>query len=371
MFGLVALAGLGGGLTAAAIRPLVPWPEEYGLAAKFRWWEEHAHEYDLVFLGSSRVFRAFDPREFEAELALQGLELEAFNFGVGGVRAFEMERMLRALLAQRGPRLRWVLYEGGPMDPRFEPLDDDEASRVVFWHTPGRTQDVLHSVARWPFTESDAQQFQSEHPWVAAACAATGLLELAWKVELARRHAQILAWNVTNYGQGRAILGALVGEELVPNRRPMLSQAELAEGQGYVAIEDSADERNEERAQSLREDPERFAKRMLAVRLGNDAFPEVETLNLPALAAQQEAVRAAGAEIVYVVLPDRVPRPDRRALQRAGKLAHLLDFNRPELWPQFFTLESRYDSAHLSRPAALEFSRALAREFAALVRSDR
>lgn len=369
--GLVAIAGLGFGFATATIRPLVPWPEEYGLAAKLRWWDAHADEHDLVFVGSSRVFRAFDPRVFEAELAGYGTQLSAFNFGVGGVRPFEMDLILRALLDRRPKKLAWVLYEGGPMDPRFEPLDDVEASRTVFWHTPGVTARVLHSVARWPFTGSDALQWREQHAWVGPALDAAGLLELAWRLDLARRHAQVLGWNVTSFGQGRAILGEVLGEELTSNRRRMLSPEELESGQGYVAFEDNADEKDTERHRILHANPVGFAQRVEEVRAGNAEFPDVETLNLPAHAAQQAAVRAAGAEIAYVVLPDRFPRPDRRALQRAGKIGAVLDFDQPELWPQFFTLESRFDAGHLSRAGAVEFSKTLAREFAQLAKAPR
>ncbi|MBK7876981.1 MAG: hypothetical protein IPJ77_14755 [Planctomycetes bacterium] len=363
---LVLVAGLGFGATAAFVRRLVPWPEEYGLAAKLRWWDEHADEHDVVFVGSSRVFRAFDPRAFEAELATQGRELRAFNLGVGGVRPFEMDLILRAVLEREPKRLRWVLYEGGPMDPRFEPLDDVESSRMVFWHTPERTRDVLHSIAVWPIAESDARQWGEKHPWIAPALDGAGLFEPAWRADLARRHVQILAWNVASFGQGRAILGEVLGEELTANRRRMLSPEELDQGRGFVAFEDNADEKDAERHRLLVANPAGFAQRVEEVRAGNELLPDVATLNLPALAAQQALVRAAGAEMVYVVLPDRLPRPDRRALQRAGKLDDLFDFNQPDRWPQFFTVESRYDAGHLSGAGAREFSRALAREFAAL-----
>lgn len=363
---LVLVAALGFGATAALVRPLVPWPEEYGLAAKLRWWNEHADEHDLVFVGSSRVFRAFDPRVFEAEFAEKGTRLSAFNFGVGGVRPFEMDLILRAVLEREPKKLRWVLYEGGPMDPRFEPLDDVESSRTVFWHTPERTRDVLRSVAAWPIAESDARQWREQHPWIAPALDGVGLLEPAWRADLARRHVQILAWNVASFGQGRAILGDVLDEELTANRRRMLSPEELDQARGFVAFEDNADEKDAERHRLLVANPAGFAQRVEEVRAGNEAYTDVETLNLPAIAAQQAAVRAAGAEIVYVVLPDRFPRPDRRSLQRAGKVEHVVDFNQPELWPQFFTVESRYDAGHLSRAGSVEFSKALAREFAAI-----
>jgi hypothetical protein len=368
---LLLLAGLGFSLVAAALRPLVPWPEDYGLASKMRWWDEHADEYDLVFVGSSRVFRAFDPRVFEVELARAGVPLRAFNFGVGGVQEFEMDGILRALLARRPSRLGWVLYEGGPMDPRFALRDNVESARVVHWHTPGRTRDVLHSIAHWPFAPEDERELLQDLPRIARVWATLGERESLWRLDLARRHVQVLGWNLTNYGQGRAILGRLLAEDLTNARRAMFTPEELARGQGYIAFEENADESDERRAARLRDDPQGYAETVRTVAAGNDDFPPLETLNLPALAAQHELVRAAGAKLVFVVPPDRSPRPDRRALEQAGLLGNLLDFNQPEHWPELFALESRYDPGHLSRAGAVAFSSALAREFAARMQDFR
>ena len=45
----IACACAGFAAMAFAIRTQVPWQEEYGLATKIAWFDEHADEYDLVF----------------------------------------------------------------------------------------------------------------------------------------------------------------------------------------------------------------------------------------------------------------------------------------------------------------------------------
>lgn len=336
---LTALAGAGFALTALGIRALVPWPAEYGLAAKMSWFDEHADEYDVVFIGSSRVFRAFDPRLFDEQLAARGIHVRSFNFGVRGATPFEFDRILRTIVERRPRRLRWVLYENGVLDPRYEEKNK-ESSRVVGWHTPAETLAALGSVR----------------------CAA---LEASERLELAAYHARLGLWNVSNYGQGSAILGTWLGRDLVESRGPSMTSAEIERARGYVSFEEDPDDESTKRYHYLRANQAAYWERIEEMRRENEVLPPAETLNLPAIRAQRELVRSIGARWIVVVLPQRVATPDGRALEQAGEFDTLFDFNRPELYPELFAIEARYDPGHLSRDGALRFTALLAERFAA------
>jgi hypothetical protein len=331
----LAFAGFAG--VALAIRTQVPWQEEYGLAAKMSWFDAHADEYDLVFLGSSRVFRGFDPQLFDVELARAGIPMRSFNLGVGGVLPFEMDRMLRAVFERRPARLKWILYEGGELDPRPD-ATERLSSRVVGWHDLGGVRRALGSVA----------------------CAQMPLFERA---ECALYHVEMGAWNLSNYGQARAILGAWTGTTLVNYRGPRITEAQLDRGQGYVPLEEDPDPQAVSRHESLLANPQSHFKLVALVAQGNTREVDVRTLNLPVIREQHELARSIGARLITVVPPQRLPTPDRRALHAAGELDALLDFNLPERYPPLFTLDSRYDYGHLSRSGAIEFTRLLAERF--------
>lgn len=342
---LIGLFAVGFVATAAAIRPHVPWPREYGLGAKLAWFERHKDEFDVVYIGSSRVFRAFDPRVFEAELATLGLHVRAFNLGTGGMRPFEMHHVLQAVVALRPARVRWILYEGGRLDPRFDLQDDPESSRVVYWHTPHMTGIAFDSIA----------------------CSHSGFLE---KLDLRRKHAQVLLWNLTSLGQGRAILQEELGWNVLEARKDNLDDDVIAQAAGYVPFEENAQPTDAERHRMMLENPERIPMIVELVRTGNRDEVHVETLNLGAIAEQQELARSISAELVYVVPPDRMPTPDRAALEKSGRIEHLFDFNKPDSYPELFTIEARYDPGHLSRSGAESFSTLLAQRFAQHVRAS-
>lgn len=338
----IACACAGFAAMAFAIRTQVPWQEEYGLATKIAWFDEHADEYDLVFLGSSRVFRGFDPQLFDAELKREGVELHSFNLGVGGVLPFEMDRMLRAVVERKPARLKWILYEGGKFDPR-EDVNEGESSRVVGWHSPGGVMRALASTACYELTPLE-------------------------RADTTLYHLKIGAWNVANYGQARAILGAWTGASLVNYRGPRISEAQLERGRGYVAIEEDPEPKVKERYELLRANPAEFFRRIEELKQENEILPRVETLNELLVREQHELARSIGAELITVVPPQRLATADQIALAKAGVLTALFDFNQPVLYPQLFTIDSRYDAGHLSRSGAIEFTRLLAARFVEHVR---
>src|SRR5262249_23207012 len=88
--GPVLLAAAAFLLVAAAIRPLVPWPVEYGLRAKVEYWKQHEDRFDTVFFGSSYTHRGVRPDVVDAELARRGAPQTSFNFGVQGMGFYEM-----------------------------------------------------------------------------------------------------------------------------------------------------------------------------------------------------------------------------------------------------------------------------------------
>ena len=118
------LCGVGFFGVSAAIRPLMPTPNEYGFDEKFEYFAEHKDEFDVLAIGSSRVWRGFIPEDFDAEMELRGESLRSYNLGVGGMRVWEMDYLLRQVLALKPAKLRYVFIEGGDWDPEF-------ASRVL------------------------------------------------------------------------------------------------------------------------------------------------------------------------------------------------------------------------------------------------
>jgi hypothetical protein len=332
--GLVALALAAFEVTAALLRARTPWPEEYGLRAKCEYFAEHRDEFDLVFLGSSRFFRGIDPRVVDAELAARGLTVRSFNFGLGGMRRFEGCFVLDRALELRPARLRWVVVEGEPWDASADFLGNTWSSRVVMWHDWEHTRLALQSVALEP-------------------------APLAQRLSTGWTHLQLCAMRFQNMGQGQRIALDLLGRSYDPWGRG-LSAADVERAAGYQAYEEIAGDARNVWQEQLAARPEHAREIMDGIVAQNAAPPRLERVNLAALRAQQAAIRAAGARMIVVTMPASRGSPDEAALHARGDVPVLIELNRPDRDPRWWSAEARFDDLHLSRTGAVALSRALA-----------
>lgn len=115
------------------------------LEEKFAWWEQHADEYDTLFLGTSRVYRGLMPRIFDERMAESGMPAKAFNFGIDGMFAPEDTFVLERLLARKPKNLRRVFIELGMFQTNLEDLDPFSI-RSAYWHDWERTYLVLKNL---------------------------------------------------------------------------------------------------------------------------------------------------------------------------------------------------------------------------------
>jgi hypothetical protein len=319
----------------------VPWPEEYGLRAKVEHLRQNADRYDLVYVGSSRTYRGLDPHVIDPLLAERGIQVLSFNVGVGGMYAYERDHLLRSVVALRGERLRWIVMESGMYEPRADFGANRWSTRSVHWHDLEGTWLAMRSSLRL------------DAPWLER-------LDACWT------HLQLFGMRLFNMGQGRRIVLDLLGASGDPLGRA-LSPAELAEGRGYQALEGLVREDTNAWQRRLAADPQfaRALARHVAER--NAAPPDLEHLDVEAIRAQLADVRAAGLELIHFLPPGNDGHPEVLALHARGDIPHLLHYNDPAAYPDFFDDDSRYDEVHLSAESAAALSRRVAADLAALL----
>ncbi len=336
---LFAVCGASFALVASMLRPLVPWPEERGLRAKFEYVRAHKDEIDAIYVGSSRMMRAIDPRVVDAELAAHGLPWNTFNFGADGMFGFESDFVLREILALEPARLKTVFFEAATWYPGFdEPgSTNPESLRCAFWHSPTATRHVLESVRRL-----DAP--------------------LSTRLDLYRVHLAAFGKKMSNFGQGPRVLANALGTD-----RDAISADVpvdlVAETRGYQPLELLTDRVHTEGRDVFLSAIENYKKLITKIPAENARGTSLETYNAPALADQYRAAESHGVELVQVVLPARSGSPLFDELARAGLVPELLHFNRPDAYPELYEVEHHYDMGHLNRAGAAVFSRLLVRAY--------
>lgn len=325
-------------VTTLSIHRLVPWPEEFGLRAKFEYYRDHKDEFDAIYVGSSRLFRGLEPAIVDAEMAQRGHPIRSFNLGFGGMTTFEQDFVLRQTVGLKSSKLRWIFFEGGPWDPADYFLSNKFTSRSIFWHDNYGTLQALHSVvlAKKPPLEK----------WL-----------------IAYTHLQLWAMKTNNMGQGKAVVSSLLG---ITNDSALrgLSDETVAEGLGYQALEDVPSADPDAAHKALMERRSDFESRIARIPAWNAQELDVESYNFDALRAQYQLAREANATLVYILPPNHEGNSDRLRLHERGDIPILFDYSDPAKYPEFFQIEKRFDQMHLNKDGALLFSRQFAADFA-------
>lgn len=305
------------------------------LQAKLDHFERHKDEYDLVFFGSSRPYRAFDPPVFSAEMARHGREIRAFNFGIGAMRPHEMDALMRRVLAMRPERLRWVLIELMDWEPTIlERLD--RHPRTIAWHDPHETWSACRTVRLADVTVEEKCDRCCSHLWR-------------------------MTVKLTNWGQGPRRVDELLGTGL-PG--PEFLQL-VARRDGFVAVDDETSPHYAQRRWAfLHKYHATFRRQIRDIPIGQSEPASLAHFNVAATVRQQTRIRRAGAVPVYVVPNVHWGTPVFHRLARDGLIENFIALNDPQAYPALYEDEHYFDQGHLNRLGARHFSVLLARQFA-------
>lgn len=328
-------------LTAHGVKQFVPWPEAGDLQAKVAYFEEHKDEYDALFFGSSKVFRAIIPQLLEERLAEQGISMRSFNFGCPGMYTFEADYLLKEVLALQPKNLEYVFLEWVNWNPRIKP-EDAYTMRTVHWHSTEQTLYVLKSL------------FASSRP-------------LLMKLDMAIEHVGHWIWKQFSYGRGLEAAALL----LTPYVTPVDVQY-LAEQDGYIALEDERDDPGIlKRRNYFVSQQQNYLNMVRNLRQNNRRRGTAAGIHEEALARQIALIRAAGAEPIFIDIPGELETPAPVPMLQQEGIRTAFGFNRLRAYPQFFLPENHFDSNHLSREGAEIYTKILAEALAKLLGKEK
>jgi len=342
------------------------------IGGKLEYWNEHAREYDTVFLGSSHVFRAFVPEVFDATTRDLGLETRSFNFGVQAVQLLEQRYLMQRILAAH-PGVKRLFFEYQWLAPQIDP-DNAFNARTVYWHDAETTRLAVERARHWGHELGDGFHFvEGESERHSAFTLLDRTLEPSTRA--AEQHAQHWLTELLMIGRGKDVVRGLLG-------RSSGQTARYRAADGYLSLEE------DERLLSAQGNPrnsygarrERFLAELDDYRREVDrldaeqeAFGDASWVNaeltrvddFELVAAIAAEARARGVEFVLVVLPSQsCNRPvEERLIEELGTV---LRYNLPDEYPALYDPANRYDSGHLSESGARVFSRILARDLVGL-----
>ena len=337
----IVLALVSFGLVSGFVRSLTPGPEFVASTPKLEYLAEHVDEYDAVFLGSSRVYRHFVPSVIDRRLEELGEPLRTFNLGTPGAGSFEVDELLRRVLALEGARFRFVFIEPTEWSPTIF-KENRETERTVAWHTFTGTRKAL------------------EATWRRNA-------DLKERLELGFMHVRLFGWRLSSLGQGRRILRPFLGY----SPKQPISAADVNKTAGYWPLEFEKTEAFAARRRKLLQDRESFDIKISRLPHGGALSGAGSGRNTDLIKEQVRVVREAGAEPVYVIPPGTVGTRLFYSQRKFGQLEVLLAFNDPTKFPTYYDYEHFFDRNHLNSKAAKVFSRIFADDFVSWLRGGK
>lgn len=308
---------------------------ETALRVKSQYFDLHRDEFDLVFVGSSRVYYQVIPRLFDQRMASYGVPTTSFNMGVPGMYFPETRHVVERLLARHPKRLRWLVIELQDLERVIIPVDR-LTRRMIHWHTPGLT--TLAAEVAW----------RADSPW-------------------SERRARIAdhllhgAYRFANLGNGLpALRAACGGDPRAPDASTWMD--------GFVALEQEPKNRGQIEASRRRflaqtdDVARRLASRGAGPERPRDPLLERELGDLVQL------VRAAGVEPIFLIAPPLwEERGDLERLAADGIVPALLSYDDPERFPEFYAVPNLFDFGHLNLRGSEVFSARLAADLSDLL----
>ena len=321
---------------AALIRQVSAPPPGWGEPRTALKWEEILEtKPNTVFLGSSRVFNHFDPREIDPLLQQHGIR--SYNLGLPASQFTWSKHQVHELLdrsEQLG--LKYVLVEAATFDRISPNRMHDLRSR--YWMTASDVTDAAFSTLRTMDAKTGAR---------------------------------------TLYCNGGAYLMKLYNIDFFSSQYHRTYKTEVftselldwdPEGRGFYSPTPYRDGNLSKSYQALRDTPDLLSPARDAAQADAEAvspeFPEV-------LAQCRELIESANAKnvrLIFMLVPRSKVVSGSRYLHNNLPEANRIDFDRADLFPDLYTVQYSFDAGHMNRAGVTIFSRHAAEIFGEYLR---
>jgi len=314
--------------------------------AKYDVFVESKDEIDVLFFGSSRVYRGIMPAVFDREATRLGYPVRSFNLGMRGMPPHETNELLRRILETKPARLRWIFVE------------------LADWVSPTRENQFTQRTVGWHDTSETVSALRTS--WLQDAELEPKLTDM--RTHLMQYGASLIALGVADEAVRNWYGGALKSG---PDRSSLWEELYRSE-QGFARFtpEERTLGRMGRRHSDFIQNRDEYLTYIPRIPQLNAEDASTEHYNLVALRDQIESIEAAGIQVIYMILPSYEAVPVMHRLADRGDVPQLAAFDDPRSYPELYRVERRFDERHLELPAARRLSTLLATKFAALFPED-
>ncbi len=324
-----------------ALRKMLPL-HVAGISYKLQAFAAQKNEFDLVSIGTSRIYHGVVPTVFDATAANLGYASHSFNGGADGMSTDEAFALTRRLLDHHPRRLRYVFFELHSGVGSGTPLENSGVTvRNVYWRD-------------WHSLVAAARTLAEGLSWDVPGLRGAPFSWSRWQFFGPIFSANVRLWarNETGWGEGYERLPQAVDRM---RHRGFSDQPPPPGWDGYYAMTRPM---SGPTLATYRED---FAK----VRRQPNNRP-ADPIMRAELARYVRSLAAKKIQVVFVVPPALTG--GRSAGANCPPGSPLLDYDDYERYPEFYAEENRLDADHLNDRGAKLFSARLAHDFVRTLR---
>ena len=300
----------------------------------------HGDDYDVIFVGSSRIQNHIMPALFDRLTAEGGLPVKSFNAGVSSMHTPEDGWYLEQILARKPARLRWVFLEIDFFDTASQD-GQNGTLRGVPWHDWTRFRQLCRRLAVMSANLSFRDQFAAifERP--------RDFID----------HLAAFGQRATQLGRGALLFDRW---RLALSPAPMHWENLGESGDGWVPAKSGGSREKKV--------PARLAA-LLAERRKNPPEPsEADRVSQAVLGEAIAQILRAGAAPILIMPPRTrvfyfVPSAENT------RHAAVVDLCRPAKFPELYDPRYRVDTSHFNVAGAEIFTRLVAARFLEIARA--
>lgn len=314
------------------LRAATPMPDLLVLSPKLEAYKAAPDKYDTVFIGSSRTFYHILPDAVEAGAAQAGCPgWNAYNLGVFGLTGAEQDWMIDQVITAGGGSLKRIVIEDAL--PNERTLDGVTTNRARFFSSPDMWPAQIASITSYP--ES-----------------------LPKRVFRGGMFALGTGFDLSGVGRG--------AELLFPPGDPEEPESFDLSNDGFEALGSIMTPDIEARRKDFEDKPDQFKQDLALYGAHSD---EDVSARAAYLAQRLDRLNARGLNAALYISPD-LPELDRtprtgEAVKALGDYK-VLNFNRPDVYPELFERDLWFDFSHFGETGARMLSRKVGAEYCAM-----
>ena len=326
----------------------LPFPDVSMVWRKMEHLARHGDEYDVLFLGSSRVQSQIMPSIFDRIAGENGVPVKSFNAGIPAMVSPEDSYVLEEILRRPHPRLRWVFVELSRLETA---LDREGTSRFGYWHDAARLMLIVRRL--W------GQAIENQSALAKDPAATFGARCGIWNAAAGQilGHARYGLTRAINLGRGTEVMERWLRP---PGEKSRSGKSMGEKGDGWMP----GDPDLQQMSGAMAEKYEKLYTERLAKPSGKERGDPVSQLALERLLA---AVGKSGATPVLIVPPTPTEQHFFPTVERERELT-VLDFSDVRQYAALFAPEHRRDVEHINTVGAELFTQIIAQRFVELAK---